>query len=202
MGHRLSEKKLLSPRSYEEFTREVRLSNGDLTHYALGLSLGDLNGIPSLQHGGEVSGFISSNAVFPTRNAAVVVLSNEDGVTLVGPLARQIASIVLLPEEPEPSQTDTKQVQGIIDGFLKGRIDRALFTDNANSYFTPAALQDIRTSLTALGKLKQVTFEHENLRGGMTHRSYRAEFEKKSVGLNIYLTAGGKYEQFMIEERL
>ena len=36
----------------------------------------------------------------------------------------------------------------------------------------------------------------------MTHRSYRAEFEKKSVGLNIYLTAGGKYEQFMIEERL
>ena len=71
------EKKLLSPRSYQEFTREVRLSNGDLTHYALGLSLGDLNGIPSLQHGGEVSGFISSNAVFPTRNAAVVVLSNR-----------------------------------------------------------------------------------------------------------------------------
>jgi D-alanyl-D-alanine carboxypeptidase len=196
------EKKLLSPRSYEEFTREVRLSNGDLTRYALGLSLGALNGIPSVQHDGEVSGFISSNAVFPTRHAAVVVLSNQDGVTLVVPLARQIASIVLLPEEPQPSDTNTKQVQAVLEGFLKGRIDRALFTDNANSYFTPAAIQDIRTSLTALGKLKQVTFERENLRGGMTHRSYRAEFEKKSVGLNIYLTAGGKYEQFMIEERL
>jgi CubicO group peptidase (beta-lactamase class C family) len=35
------EHKILSTRSYKEFTREVKLKNGDSTHYALGLSLND-----------------------------------------------------------------------------------------------------------------------------------------------------------------
>jgi D-alanyl-D-alanine carboxypeptidase len=194
------EKKLLSVRSYAEFTREAVLANGNRTHYALGLSVGELNGIPMLSHGGEVSGFLSSNAIFPTRNAAVVVLSNEDGVGLVGSLARQIATTLLLPDAPEGKPKDTAVVRSIVEGLRAGRIDRARFTSNANAYFTPESLGDIRTSLAKLGKVKQVTFGGENLRGGMTHRSYAAEFEKKTLRLNIYVTADGKFEQFMIEE--
>ncbi|HUB34768.1 MAG TPA: serine hydrolase domain-containing protein [Bryobacteraceae bacterium] len=196
------EKKILSPRSYEEFTRETRLTNGDLTHYALGLDVLDFHGIPELEHSGEVSGFLSSNAIYPTRHAAVVVLSNEDGVSLVGPLTRQIATILLLPEQPAASAKNTAQVRAILEDLRKGRIDRALFTDNANSYFTPAALRDFATSLTSLGKLKTVTAAGENLRGGMIHRSYRAEFAKKTVGLNVYLLPDGRFEQFMVEEQL
>jgi D-alanyl-D-alanine carboxypeptidase len=196
------EKKILSPRSYEEFTRETRLANGDLSHYALGLDVLDFHGIPEFEHSGEVSGFLSSNAVYPTRHAAIVVLSNEDGVSLVGPLTRQIASILLLPDQPAASAKDTAQVRAILEGLRKGRIDRALFTANANSYFTPAALRDFAASLSALGKLKDVTAAGENLRGGMIHRSYRAEFAKKTVGLNIYLLPNGKFEQFMVEEQL
>jgi len=196
------EKKILAPRSYDEFTHEMRLANGNYTHYALGLTLGDLSGIPFLQHGGEVSGFISSNTVYPTRNAAVIVLSNEDGINLVGPLARQIASLVLLPEQPEPVEKDTQKVESVLAELQKGKLDRSLFTDNANSYFSDVNLQDSKASLAALGKLKKVTFQSENLRGGMTHRSYRAEFEKKSVLLNIYLTAAGKFEQFMVMDTL
>ena len=193
------EHRILSERSYEEFTREVRLNNGDYTHYALGLSLGDLNGVPSISHGGEVSGFLSSNAVYPTRRAAVVVLSNEDGVTLVSGLARQIATLTLLPERTEPSEKDTARVEAVLAGLQKGRIDRALFTANANSYFSTTALADCAKSLGALGKLKKVTASGENLRGGMTHRTYRAEFAKKTVTLNIYLLPDGKFEQFMVE---
>jgi CubicO group peptidase (beta-lactamase class C family) len=189
--------KLLSARSYEEFTREIKLKNGDSTHYALGLSVGDLNGIPALTHGGEVSGFLSSNAIYPTRNAAVVVLSNEDGVALVSPLARQIATLALLPDEKQPSDADTARVQKVLEGLQKGTIDRTLFTDNCNSYFGPQALEDYKTSLGALGKLNKVTASAENLRGGMTHRTYRAEFEKKTITLNIYLAADGRFEQFM-----
>jgi D-alanyl-D-alanine carboxypeptidase len=194
------EKKLLSARSYAEFTREAVLANGNRTHYALGLSVGELNSIPMLSHSGEVSGFLSSNAIFPTRNAAVVVLSNEDGVGLVGSLARQIATTLLLPDAPEGKPKDTAVVRSIVEGLRAGRIDRARFTSNANAYFTPESLGDIRTSLAKLGKVKQVTFGGENLRGGMTHRSYAAEFEKKTLRLNIYVTADGKFEQFMIEE--
>lgn len=193
------EHKLLSERSYAEFTREVRLKNGDYTHYALGLSVGDLNGVPSLTHSGEVSGFLSSNAVYPTRKAAVVVLSNEDGVSLVSPLARTIATAVLLPERKEPSDKDTARVKGVLEGLQKGTIDRALFSDNANSYFGKQALEDYRKTLGALGKLKSVTASGENLRGGMTHRTYRAAFEKKTLTLNVYVLADGRFEQFMAE---
>ena len=49
-------KQILLTRSYEEFTREVRLKNGDATHYALGLELGEFNRIPTISHSGEVSG--------------------------------------------------------------------------------------------------------------------------------------------------
>ena len=36
----------------------------------------------------------------------------------------------------------------------------------------------------------------------MTHRSYRARFDKKTVSLNIYVMPDGKYEQFLVEETL
>jgi hypothetical protein len=63
-------------------------------------------------------------------------------------------------------------------------------------------LKDLKSSLGALGKLKSVAAAGENLRGGMTHRSYRAEFQKKTLLLNIYVLPDGKYEQFMVEEQL
>jgi len=193
-------RQILSAKSYDEFTREARLQNGDLTHYALGLQVGEFSRIPLISHSGEVSGFISYNGVYPTRNGAVVVLTNEDGIGLIGPISSQMATIAFLPEEPPTQQKITDQVKTILEGFRGGNIDRSLFTANANSYFTAAALRDIQKSLAGVGKLKSVTRTSETLRGGMTHRSYRATYAKKTLSLNIYAMADGKYEQFMIEE--
>jgi D-alanyl-D-alanine carboxypeptidase len=194
-------KQILAPRSYDEFTREVRLNNGDTTHYGLGLTLDEFNrSIPTISHGGEVSGFLASNAVYPTRNAAIVVLTNEDGGNLTSPLTTQIATILFLPEEPAASEKDTAQVRSILESLSKGKLDAALFTDNARSYFSDQALRDIRQSLATHGKLQSVTRTGETLRGGMTHRNYRAVFQKKTVALNIYVMPDGKYEQFLIVE--
>jgi D-alanyl-D-alanine carboxypeptidase len=196
------EKKILSAGSYDEFTREVKLSNGDRTHYALGLTLGEIGNIPMFEHGGEVSGFLSSNSVFPTRNGAVIVLSNQDVVNMVGPISTQITRLVFLPERKEPAGQDTAQVEKILTALQAGKIDRALFTANANSYFSDTALLDCKASLTPLGKLKSVIPVSESLRGGMIHRSYRAEFTKKTLLLNIYLLPDGKYEQFLVEDQV
>jgi len=193
-------KEILLARSYDEFTREVRLKNGDGTNYALGLQLGEFNHIPTIAHSGEVSGFLASNTIYPTRNAAIVVLTNEDGVSLIGPLTTQIATILFLPPEPAAAEKDPTQVKSILEGLAKGKLDRGLFTANANSYFSAQALSDIRQSLVPLGKLESVTRSSESLRGGMTHRGYRAVFQKKTVALNIYVMPDGKYEQFLIVE--
>jgi len=196
------QRKILSARSYEEFAREVKLANGDATHYALGLTLGELGGAPMLQHGGEVSGFLASNSIFPTRDGAVVVLSNQDGISLVGPLSRLIAAAAFLPDQPLPADKDTRRVQLVLQGLRNGRINRALFTSNANSYFTETALRDCKASLGPLGKLKSVVPAGEGLRGGMIHRSYRAQFARKTLLLNIYVLTDGKFEQFMVEDQM
>jgi D-alanyl-D-alanine carboxypeptidase len=192
------EKKILSARSYQEFTREVKLKDHKPTHYALGLDLGELNGTPMISHTGEVSGFLTSNAVFPAKGVAVVVCSNEDGISLIGPLARQIAGLVLggAPDK------EIAQVRGILEGPKEGRIDRAVFTPDANSYFNDVVLKDFAASLGALGRLQDVTKSNEQLRGGMTHRTYRAQYEKKTVLLNVYVMPDGRYEQFLVEETL
>jgi D-alanyl-D-alanine carboxypeptidase len=192
------EKKILSARSYREFTSEVKLKNRKETHYALGLSLGELNGTPMISHTGEVSGFLTSNAVFPAKGVAVVVCSNEDGISLVSPLARQIAGVLL----GGASDKDITQVRGILEGLREGRVDRAMFTSDANSYFNDQVLKDFAASLGALGMLQDVTKTNEQLRGGMTHRSYRAQYETKTVLLNVYVMPDGRYEQFLVEETL
>ena len=200
-------KKILSAKSYDEFTREMHLTNGDLTHYALGLQLGQLDNIPAVFHGGEVSGFLALSYMYPTRDAAVIVCSNQDGTRLIGTVEHEIARWVLEPETrqatgaaAEAPRTELDQVQGIVEGLQAGKIDRALFTGNANYYFTDAALQDFKDSLAPLGKLKSVTRTFDGLRGGMKVRGYRAEFETKTVSLSTYMTSDGLYEQFLVEE--
>ena len=78
------QRRLLSSKSYDEFTREVELKDGKPTHYALGLQLGDIRGTPTLSHGGEVSGFLAMNTLIPSKSDGIVVLTNEDGVNLIG----------------------------------------------------------------------------------------------------------------------
>lgn len=194
------EKRILSAESYDEFTREVKLKDGKSTHYALGLSLGELHGTAMISHSGEVSGFLATNSIFPAKNAGIVVLSNEDGVNLIGAIRQEIAGLLLEPPNAASEKQD-REIREILEGLQQGRIDRSLFTPNANAYFGNVALNDYRHSLAPLGNLQLLTLENEQLRGGMTHLSYRAHFEKNTVSLNIYVMPDGKFEQFLVEEQ-
>jgi D-alanyl-D-alanine carboxypeptidase len=198
-------KRILSAESYAEFTREVHLANGDATHYALGLQVSQFDNIPRINHGGEVSGFLALNWVFPTRDAAVIVLSNQDGIDLIGPVGELVSRWILEPEKRSSgehgSAAELQQVRGILEGLQQGHVDRALLTSNASFYFTDMALRDMQTSLAPLGRLNSVTRERESLRGGMIFRLYRVEFEKKTLAVTVYLTPDGHYEQFLVIEQ-
>ena len=199
-------KQILSAQSYDEFTKEIFLKNGNHTHYALGLQIGQHNNIPVIYHGGEVSGFLTLNQVFPTRDAAVIVCSNQDGIDLIEPVADVIANWVLGLENANSngvaSPSDLQQVRNILEGLQKGQIDRSLFTSNMIFYFSETAVHDIQSSLSPLGALKSVTRVREGLRGGMTFRAYDLQFEKRKLILTVYLTSDGHYEQFLIMEEL
>ncbi len=193
------QKRILSAKSYSELTQDVKLADGKPTHYALGLQVGEFHGTPQIMHSGEVSGFLAMNRIYPAKGIAVTVLSNEDGVSLIGPLSEQISLIMLQPGQSAQKTAQDNQVRTILNGLQLGHIDRQQFTSDANSYFSGKALADYQTSLSPLGKLEFLIRESEQQRGGMTHLSFRAQYERKAVLLNIYKTASGKFEQFLVE---
>jgi CubicO group peptidase (beta-lactamase class C family) len=192
----LLQNRILSPASYQEFTHEAKLKDGSGTHYALGLALGESGGKKTLSHSGEVSGFLASNVIFPDANQAIIVLSNEDGVNMIGGVSHDIAAVL----QAGVNKRD-EQVKAILLDLQQGKIDRSAFTSDANSYFGSTALADYQKSLTPLGKLVQLSLQNEQLRGGMKHLSYRAHFERNTVNLNVYLQFDGKFEQFLVEEQ-
>lgn len=193
------QKRILSAKSYAEFTRDVKLADGKPTHYALGLQVGEFQGTPEVMHSGEVSGFLAMNRSYPAKGIAVTVLSNEDGVNLIGPLSQQISAIMLQPGHSARNAAEDEQIRQILLGLQQGRVDRQLFTSDANAYFGDTALADYQRSLSPLGRLEFLIRENEQQRGGMTHLSFRAQYERKAVTLNIYKTATGKFEQFLVE---
>jgi len=196
----LLRKKILSRKSYAELEKEVKLKSGEATHYALGLTLGEQMGTPTLSHGGEVSGFLASNTVFPDKNAAVIVLSNEDGLGMIGTISRQVFTL-LLSANSAPAIGHDQLVRQVLEGLQQGELQQELFTDDARAYFSDTAIRDYKASLEPMGKLVLLNRQNEQQRGGMTHLSYRAHFEKDGVALNIYLMPDGKIEQFLVEEQ-
>jgi CubicO group peptidase (beta-lactamase class C family) len=193
----LMNESLLKPASYLAMETETLLNNGVGTQYGLGMRVANTRGHRMLEHSGEVSGFVSENIVLPDDKFAVAVLTNQDAIGAASQIARQILTGFL----ESTNISDPKQdalVRKVFDDLRAGKINRSLFTDNANSYFTQQALTDYSSSLTALGEVQSFKQTSNSLRGGMTHMSYDVKFAQKTVGINIYQMADGKFEQYLV----
>jgi len=188
---------VLKPASYLAMETETLLKNGVGTRYGLGMTVSSTRGHRVLEHSGEVSGFVAENIVLPDDDFAVAVLTNQDAISAASDIGRQITNAFL----DSANVSDPKQdalVRKVFDDLRAGKIDRALFTDNANSYFTEQALQDYSSSLSALGEVQSFRQTSNSLRGGMTHMSYEVKFPQRTVGINIYQMPDGRFEQYLI----
>lgn len=193
----IMDQKLLRPASYRELEREVQLSNGLGTRYGLGVSVGTEAGHRAVSHGGEVSGFTSESIVFPDERVSVVALTNQDAADASGDIAHGI--VPLLFEKTDPLTPEKlEQAKKIFDGLQHGTVDRTLFTENANAYFSDQALQDFATGLSPLGSPKLFIQVRQGLRGGMTLRVYRVRFDNKTLRAWTYELPNGKLEQYQV----
>jgi len=186
---------VLRPASYAQMEKEVVLKNGLGTRYGLGVDVRQELGQRVIEHGGEVSGFTAQNTVFPDARMAVVVLVNEDSVGASGDIARQIAAL-LFREADAGKQED--QSREIFAALQQGKINRALFTDNCNSYFTEQALKDFAGSLGPLGSPTEFTQTNKQDRGGMTFRSFEVRIPQKTVTVWERIMPDGKIEQYQV----
>ena len=196
----IMDRKLLKPSSYRQLGTEVLLKNGLATHYGLGVSVNTEAGSRALSHGGEVSGFTAENIVFPDKRVAIVALTNQDAAGASGAIAHGIAPLLLAADDPAMPEK-LEQAKKIFQGLQQGKIDRSLFTDNANAYFSEQALKDFATGLAPLGAPQQFVQVNQGLRGGMISRSYRIRFaNNKLLRAWTYEMPNGKLEQYQVAE--
>jgi CubicO group peptidase (beta-lactamase class C family) len=185
---------LLKPESYKEMFTEVKLKNGKGTHYGLGVEVVDRNGQRSIEHSGEVSGFVSDNEALVDAGTAVAVTTNQDAVGAAGEIARLAAPLVAgLPLVPAE-----QQALDIYRGLQKGTIDRKLLAPNLSDYFTAEALADFKASLGPLGEPLSLRQGAEELRGGMTFRSFTIVYPDRRLRLTTYTYPDGKLEQYLV----
>ena len=176
---------VLKPGSYREMEREIVLKNGVGTRYGLGVGVSSFEGHRVLSHGGEVSGFTAENMVLPDDGIAIVVQTNQDAVGASGEIATQVRAALLRQNNPE-DQRQSEIVRSIYDGLQQGKIDRSLFTDNCNFYFSEQAIKDYADSLGPLGKPDSFVQTGTGLRGGMTFRAFEVSYPGKKLEIITY----------------
>ncbi len=190
----LMAKTILKPASYKEMFTEVKLKDGKGTHYGLGVEVRDRDGHRSIEHSGEVSGFVSDNEVLIDDGTAVAVLTNQDAVGAASMIARLAAPLVA----GYPLAPAEEQALEIYRGLQLGLIDRSLLAPNLSDYFTTEALEDYQSSLAPLGEPLSLRQTHSELRGGMTFREFEIVYPNRRLELTTYTYPDGKLEQYLI----
>jgi hypothetical protein len=117
------------------------------------------------------------------------------------PASSQIGGAIanaLFSTTDKEGEAASAQVKQIFEGLQRGTIDRALFTDNANAYFSAQALADFASSLGPLGPVSDITLTRQSLRGGMTYRGFRIRCGNRVVNVSTFVMPDGKLEQYQV----
>ena len=188
---------LLRPESWRAMQTEVVLNNGLGSGYGLGVFVDKLDGHRMIWHDGEVMGFTAGNYIFPDDKVAVVVLTNQDAVGTYGVIGKGITRALFEVHDPAAAKA-LAQAETIFANLQQGKIDRRLFTADANSYFSGTAVHDYQTSLAPLGKPESFTIRAARKRGGMQMRGYILTFPKTKLSITTYALPDGKLEQYIV----
>ena len=194
---------LLKPASYAEFETAVKLKDGKPTRYGLGVSVLNQGGHRIIEHSGEVGGFVAENMVLPDEKIAIAVLTNQEASPAASEIASAISKLIVAKSATVAATTlkpEEAQMTAIMRGLQDGIIDRGMFTDDANYYFSKETIEDFASSLKPLGAVTEVKKQSESLRGGMTFRTFEVEFAGgESVTITTYTMANGLLEQLLVE---
>lgn len=192
---------LLRPGSSRAQQTGLLLDNGLATGYGLGVGVGTgVGGRRRIFHGGAVSGYTTSNEVYPDDQAAVVVFTNiyPGAAGAPGQIASRIAG-VLFAEADSAAESARRLARRIYDDLARGRLDRSQFTANGQAYFTPEVVADYAASLGPLGEPSQFAATGESRRGGLIIRYYRILAGNSVMSLTTMTAPDGKLEQYLIE---
>lgn len=192
--------KILKPASYRAQQTAVVLANGTGTGYGLGINVGMAGKRKRISHGGAVSGYTTTNIVYPDDKAAITVFTNiyPGGSSASGQLAGRIGTIIFAAADTMDAAA-TALARRVYTGLSQGTFDKDLFTPNAQAFFSPEALADLKASLGPLGAPTEFSAGGSSLRGGLRIRGFRITAGGVNLNLTMMIRPDGKIEQYMVE---
>ena len=97
---------------------------------------------------------------------AIVVLTNSDAADAATAISDKLRDVVLENVSPV-DRARRREARRIFEGLRQGKLDRTLFTENANDYFTPETVHDISQGIAPLGPVKSFELTETGARGGI-----------------------------------
>ena len=200
----LTNGKVLKSESYDLMIAPRKLSTGKISRYGCGLQTDSRNGDLVLQHGGGVSGFVSSNVFIPRPKCGVVVLSNTEHIS-AAPLRAELFNLLVkeiaekdAPTVPVVAGPSAKQV--VIDFFKEmqvGRVDHSLLSEEFSHFLTDERIKSDAYRLEALGEPERVEVDSLAERGGLEVSRVRLVFKTATLRASMYRSPEGKIEQLL-----
>jgi len=196
----LMNRSLLDQQSYDAFYTSVKLNDGRDANYSVGLGVfNDLqhfdlgHGRLTLEHGGGGPGYVSESRVWPNDKFAIVALNNSDW-TNRDDVVDRVAYVMLPPGDEE------KRARAIVEGFRLGKIDRTLFTDDANFYLNSEVLKAQKTGLAQMGPTRTFDLQSESPHRDRQRRVWKIVTAHGVLDAVEFDLPNGKIQEFMISK--
>ena len=195
--------KVLKPRAYKEMTTPRILADGRSAMYGCGLDVAPQRGETVLVHGGEVSGFLSANAVIPRTRSAVVLLTNSQ----FGDPSGIFNTLLKLTVTDGLGAAKAPSVRGLsireaalemLHALQAGKLDRTKLGDEFSLFMTDARLGEAAEHLRPLGEPTSTEVEGPRERGGMEVSVLHFTFGNTKIDGMLYHFADGKVQEFLV----
>jgi phage regulator Rha-like protein len=125
------------------------------------------------------------------------VLTNIDANLAAGSISEKLGDLLLKKISNEDASS-LELAKGIFKNLQQGKLNRALFSENCNAYYSANAVQETRKNLAQFGSLKSFELSSTKTRGGMKIRRFTAVMTKKTLKIVVMTLTNGAIEQFTL----
>jgi CubicO group peptidase (beta-lactamase class C family) len=177
----LTSHKLVTRESLAKAQTEHRLPDGKGTHYGYGWFVGNIQGSPIVEHGGNMGGFMSHAIYLPREDVFVVVLYNFRAARLPEFLAGDLAALAIgKPFRIREITLDEKLLRAYAGVYEEEGVERLITVENGGLYY-----QRVGANKLSMKPYTKDKFFFEN-------NAVVAEFKRDAAGSVVGLELSNK----------